>query len=185
MKRIVYIAAALIVTALPFAAQPAKAAVSVQVHVGDAYRGASLSFHSEPRVVMVPRSRVYFARDYDRDLYRFRNHWYFVEDGSWYRSTSWGGPFRHVNFHAVPVEIRRLPARYRARWYAPYRDYDRRWDQARSRDRESNRDWDRVRDEWNRNGDQDRDGDRDRNRDRDRNWDRSDDRDGRWDGHRG
>lgn len=174
MKRIVYFAVALLLTALPFAAQPAQAAVSLQIHVGDAYRGASLSFHSEPRVVVVPGSRVTFARDFDRDLYHFRNHWYFVEDGFWYRSTSWRGPFRNVNFRAVPAEIRRLPARYRARWYAPYRDQNRRWDQARARDREVNRDWDRVRDEWNRDRDRDRD-----HRDGNRN-----DRDGRWDGNR-
>jgi len=182
MKRIVYYAAALFLAALPFAAQPAQAAVSVQIHVGDAYRGGSLSFHSEPRVVMVPGSRVYYVRDFDRDLYHFRNHWYFVENGFWYRSKSWNGRFRNVNYRAVPVEIRRLPARYRARWHAPYRDDDRRWDQARARDRENNRDWERVRDEWNR----DRDGNRDRDedRDRDRDWDRDGNRDGSWDGNR-
>lgn len=165
MKRIVYIAAAvLVLAALPFAARPAQAAVSVSVHIGDAYRGASLSFHSEPRVVVVPGSRVHYVRDFDRDLYRFRNHWYFVENGFWYRSKSWGGPFRHVNFRAVPVEIRRLPARYRQRWYAPYRDHDRRWESSRARDRQVHRDWDRVRDEWDRDRDRDRDGRRDRDR---------------------
>jgi hypothetical protein len=167
MKRIATMAAVLFLAALPFAAQSAKAAVSVSIQIGDPYRGASLSFRSEPRVVVVPGSRVHYVRDYDRDLYRFRNHWYFVENGFWYRSKSWRGPFRHVNFRAVPVEIRRLPIRYRRHWYAPYRDHDRRWESARARDREYDRDWIRVRDEWERDRDRDRDWDRD-DRDRDR-----------------
>jgi hypothetical protein len=167
MKRFVYFAAAILLAALPFAAQPAKAAVSVSIQIGDHYRGASLAFHSEPRVIVVPGTQVFVTRNYDRDLYRFRNHWYFVENGFWYRSKTWRGPFRHVQFQAVPREIRRIPARYRQHWYAPYRDHDRRWEQARARDREYNRDWDRVRDEWDRD-DRDRDRDRDGRRDRDR-----------------
>ena len=172
MKRIVYIAAALFLSALPFAVKPANAAVSVHVQIGDPYRGASLSYHSEPRVVVVPGTRVYHGNNFDRDLYRFRNHWYFIEDGFWSRSTSWRGPFRHVHFRAVPRQIRMLPVSHRRHWFAPYREVDRRWEQARSRGRENNRDWDRVRDEWDRDGrDRDRD-DRDR-RDRDgRDWDR-------------
>jgi hypothetical protein len=178
MKRMTTTATALLLTAFAFVAQPAQAAVSVSIHIGDPYRGASLAFHSQPRVIMVPGTRVHHAQSFDRDLYQFRNHWYFVEDGSWYRSRSWRGPFRHVQFQAVPREIRRIPARYRQRWYAAYRDTDRRWDQARARDREYNRDWDRVRDEW--DGDQDRDRNRDGDdRDRDR------DRDGRRERNRG
>lgn len=173
MKRIVYIAAALVLATIPFAAEPAKAAVSVSIQIGDPYHGASLAFRSEPRVIVVPGTRVYHANNFDRDLYRFRNHWYFVEAGQWYRSRSWRGPFRHVHFRAVPREIRMIPVSHRRQWYAPYRD-GRRWEQARSRDREYNRDWDRVRDEWGRD---DRDRDRDRDRDGDRDHDRDDRRD--------
>ena len=172
MKRIATMAVVLLLAALPFAAKPAKAAVSVSISLGDAYRGASLSFHSEPRVIMVPGTHVHFVRDFDRDLYRFRKHWYFVEDGFWYRSKSWRGPFRNVNFRAVPVEIRRLPFRYRQHWYAPYRDQDRLRESARARNREYDRDWSRARDEWERDGRRDRDA-----RDSDRDWDRDGRRD--------
>jgi len=102
-------------------AAPAQAATSVgvSIQVGDAYRGASIDFRSEPEVVVVPATKVYYVREYDSDLYRYGKYWYFVEGGYWYRARSWRGPFVHVHGNSVPRSVRTVPVNYRRNWNGP------------------------------------------------------------------
>ena len=54
---------------------------------GRRYRGTYLTFRTPPRMSVIPGSRVWYVRDdydFDRDLYRFNNRWYYVENGVWY-----------------------------------------------------------------------------------------------------
>ena len=120
MKRWTMGLAALLVASL-FSAMPARAATSVgiSIHVGDPYRGGSLTFVREPDVVVVPDTRVYYVRDYDDDLYRYGSYWYYVEDGFWYRARSWRGPFINVSYMSVPHSVRVVPVRYRRHWGGP------------------------------------------------------------------
>jgi hypothetical protein len=185
MRRLLLSVAALASLALAAPTRPADAAtsVSVSVNIGDPYRGASLHFRSEPDVVLIPSSDVYYARNYDRDLYRHGRYWYFVEDGRWFRARSYRGPFIRVSYSSVPRQVLYVPTRYRRNWggppaHAPAWGYHK----NKNQDRDARvGDWYRNdRDGWDQDG-HDRDGrDRDgRDRDgRDRDG-RDRDRDGR------
>ena len=55
------------------------------------------------------------------DLYHFQGTWYLVDDGMWYRSDSWRGPFISTTARGVPREILTVPSSYRRHW-SPSRD---------------------------------------------------------------
>lgn len=144
---------------------PAKAAdVGFSIRIGDRYRGNHLYFDNRPRMVVVPGTRVYYVRDSDYDVYRYGSYYYGFDDGRWYRSTSYRGPWIHVRGRQVPRAIYMVPADYRRNWRGDYRYW---------RSRDYDRDWQRYRntsDRRYRDRDRDRDYDRDRNYDRDRGY---------------
>jgi hypothetical protein len=121
MKRLLITAAAVVSLGVAAVPAPANAATSigVAINVGDPYRGAALRFRSEPEVVLVPSTRVYYVDDYDYDLYRYGSSWYFVEDGRWYRARSYRGPFTHIRVASVPRSIVTVPVKYRRHWGPP------------------------------------------------------------------
>ena len=87
------------------------------VRPGVRYRGTYLRFRTQPRMGVIPRTRVYYVRgDFDNDLYRYGSRWYYVENGVWYASESWRGPFTSVRWREVPLAVRRVPARYHRTW---------------------------------------------------------------------
>jgi hypothetical protein len=160
MKRLLMTAFA--VATVGFAALPASSkaetSVGVDINVGDPYRGGAIHFRSEPDLVLVPDTRVYYVRDYDHDVYRYGSYWYFIDDGRWYRARTYRGPFAYIHTASVPRSIVMVPASYRRHWGGPpphavargyRRNHDDRWVDRDDRDR-------------------DRDGDRDRDRDRGR-----------------
>lgn len=180
MKRSLYALAASVVLAVTVSAATAQAAdVGFSIRIGDRYRGNSLYFRSEPQTYMIPETRVYYVRNRDLDMYRYGSYWYYIEDGYWYRATSWRGPFYRVRMYSVPRPIMTIPVRYRRHWrqnnmaegyyrngrYWNWNDHERdRY--GRSRDYDRNNDNDRDYN-W-RDRDRDRDGDVDQN---DRNYD--------------
>jgi hypothetical protein len=100
-------------------AQASAASGSGRVRVGDPYRGASLQFHEEPAVSLIPTTKVYYVRDHECDLYRYGRYWYFVEGGRWYRARAWQGPFIHLKATSVPRSVRTVPLNYRRHWHGP------------------------------------------------------------------
>jgi hypothetical protein len=128
--------------------------VSVSLRIGDRYRGSDVYFRSEPRVVVVPGTRVYYVQDYDYDMYRYGRFWYMNSGGNWYRSRTYRGPWIYVGYRSVPVQISYVPPRYRRHWRdfrdvqyrntsnrGRHRGWDDRYDRDRDRDRD-NRGWD-------------------------------------------
>ncbi|TMQ62436.1 MAG: hypothetical protein E6K77_07410 [Candidatus Eisenbacteria bacterium] len=83
----------------------ADTSVSINMRVGDPYRGPSLEFRHEPDVVLVPDSRVYYVRDYDYDIYRYGSYWYFTYDGGWYRARRYNGRYVYVGYESVPSRL--------------------------------------------------------------------------------
>jgi len=87
--------------------------------VGMRYTG-NISFTldgGQPRMAIIPGSSVYYLRDEsDADLYRYRDNWYLVDDGVWYRADSWRGPFYSLRTMDVPTPILRIPSGYRKTW---------------------------------------------------------------------
>ena len=115
MKRSLNALAAAAVLAATLTAS-AQAATDIQVRIGDRYEGATLVFRRQPRVVVVPNTRVYYVDNYDYDLYRYGRYWYYVDDGYWYRASSWRGPFVQIRVGFVPRSLIMVPLRYRHHW---------------------------------------------------------------------
>ena len=90
--------------------------VSFSLRIGDPYRGPSLAFATEPDIVVIPGTRVYYIDDYDYDIYRYGSYWYYYYDGGWYRSVDYDGPFYFISYESVPYSIRYVPVRYRHHW---------------------------------------------------------------------
>jgi hypothetical protein len=120
------------VTTIPTGYRKTWSAVR-ETRTPERYRGAAISFRSEPRMSLIPRTRVYYIQNgSDNDVYRFGNTWYYVEDGDWYRASSWRGPFEYMRWSELPQPIRNVPMSYRRTWtYSSgprtrdYRDEDR------------------------------------------------------------
>jgi hypothetical protein len=133
MKRILMTAAALASLAFAAAPSPAQAATSVgiSVQIGDPYRGASFRFSSEPDLVLIPSSRVYYVDNYDDyygcDMYRYGSWWYLVDDGYWYRSRNYRGPFYRIGYTYVPRVIYSVGPRYRRHWGGSFAYRSGRW----------------------------------------------------------
>ena len=94
------------------------------------YWASGRTFNRKPEMAYVPGSSVRFAtRVSGFDLYRLHGTWYLVDDGQWFRSTTWRGPFLTIRTRSVPRDILNLPTSYRHNWSnAPamyQRDYDR------------------------------------------------------------
>lgn len=72
-----------------------------------------ITFRTAPRMVLVPDTRVYVVDDprYDvgYDLFRSGGTWYVYDNGYWYRSTSYRGPYRVVDVRYVPRNVLRVP----------------------------------------------------------------------------
>lgn len=80
-------------------------------------RASVRTFRSKPDMTMIAGTSVRYARRADDyDLYRYRGTWYLVEDGTWFRATSWRGPFITVRTGSVPREVRSVPYQYRRFW---------------------------------------------------------------------
>ncbi|MEK7347289.1 MAG: hypothetical protein AABZ94_00300 [Candidatus Eisenbacteria bacterium] len=117
MKRSLYaFAAAAVLAATVTATAHAGTSVDFRISVGDRYDGATLAFRSEPEVILVPDTKVYYVQNRDCDLYRYGRYWYFVEDGFWYRSANWRGPFVHLRTASVPRSVVGVPVKYRRHW---------------------------------------------------------------------
>jgi hypothetical protein len=95
-------------------AGPSQAAVmlNVGVHVGDPPPPPAFVFDSEPEVILVPSTRVYYVPEQDFDLYRYGRYWYINRGGWWYRSAGYRGPFGYIGYDRVPVSVMRVPPKY-------------------------------------------------------------------------
>jgi hypothetical protein len=74
----------------------------------------------KPKMTAITDSNVTYASQYsDFDLYRYRGSWYLMDDGIWYRSDSWKGPFMSTRADLVPKAVRNVPTTYRRHWTIP------------------------------------------------------------------
>ncbi len=98
------------------AASPGIAQTSwgVSVNLGNAPPPPVVVVREEPRVVMVPGSTVYVVDDdrYAYDCFRSGVYWYAWNDGYWYRSRAWRGPFTAVESRSVPRAILIVPQKH-------------------------------------------------------------------------
>src|SRR5262249_61076868 len=96
-------------------ARPAGASVipNVGVRVGDPPPPPAYVFDTEPEVILVPATRVYYVPEQEFDLYRYGRFWYINRDGWWYRSAGYRGPFDYIGYDRVPASVINIPPKYR------------------------------------------------------------------------
>ena len=112
MKRMITGLVIAISLAIPFVPSSAVAGVDVHINVGPPPL-PPVVFETEPSVVVVPRSRVYYAPAVSEyDVYRWHRTWYINKNGYWYRSRNYRGPYAMVRYGSVPRQILVLPAEY-------------------------------------------------------------------------
>ena len=119
--RVTYLAALAAAAILSMSGAPAHAGASldIQISFGDATAGGTLVYHSQPEVVLVPATKVYYVKNYDCNLYRYGRYWYFVEKNKWYRARDYYGPFVRVQTRLVPRAVVTVPVNYRRNWNGP------------------------------------------------------------------
>jgi hypothetical protein len=92
-------------------------------HWGDAHVESWASrrtFTKKPKMTAIAKSGVSYASQHsDFDLYRHKSSWYLIDDGVWYRSDSWKGPFMAVRANLVPRAVLNIPMSYRRHWQVP------------------------------------------------------------------
>jgi hypothetical protein len=91
----------------------ANVALNVGVRVGDPPPPPAYVFDSEPEVILVPSTRVYYVPQSEFDLYRYGRYWYINRDGWWYRSAGYRGPFGYIGSDRVPASVINVPPKYR------------------------------------------------------------------------
>jgi len=90
------------------------------------------AFDREPEVVLIPGTDVYEVdTDPGYDVFRYGSNWYVNDDGYWYVSADYRGPFRIVSARAVPRRLISLPPE---RWHHRPRGDDRRYRRDDDRD---------------------------------------------------
>lgn len=55
-----------------------------------------------PSLVVVPGTSIYVAPDVAGDMLFYQGYWWWLNDGRWYRSYSYNGPWRHIVHERVP-----------------------------------------------------------------------------------
>lgn len=136
MKRSVFavpfVLAGICAVLLPVAAH---SEVNVNVNIGP----PAIVVAEPPEMVVIPRTMVYFAPGVSVDLFFCQGWWWTQNDGRWFRSRAYRGPWAAIGPRYVPVEVVRVPRDYRVAYghehHIPYgqlkkhyhdRDYDRR-----------------------------------------------------------
>jgi hypothetical protein len=78
------------------------------------------SFTKKPKMAAIGEKGVTYAQQLsDFDLYRYKSGWYLIEDGVWYRSDSWKGPFMSTRASFIPRAVLDIPEAYRRHWQVP------------------------------------------------------------------
>jgi len=95
--------------AVVFAAGPARSEVNVNVNIGP----PAVVVAGPPEMIPVQRSMVYFAPGVEVDLFYHAGFWWTPNQGRWFRSRSYDGPWVIIAPRAVPVSIVRVPREYR------------------------------------------------------------------------
>ena len=92
------------------AAMPGAAAgeINVSINVGP----PPVIFSEPPRVVVVPRTTVYYAPDTTYNVFFYEGRYYSFHEGAWFFASSHRGPWVFVPVERVPHAVVAVPVRY-------------------------------------------------------------------------
>jgi hypothetical protein len=89
-------------------AVPTAAQVSVNINVAP----PPVIFHAPPRVVVVPKTPVYYAPDTTYNVFVYDRAYWSFHDGAWFHAASHRGPWAFVPVERVPRPVLAVPVRY-------------------------------------------------------------------------
>jgi hypothetical protein len=142
MKRFIIVASLCILASSVMAvAHPASADIRVNANLSTGH----VYFDTQPNVVLVPNTQVYYAPYGNYEVYRYHSHWYANRNGTWFRSSSYRGPYYQTDMDRVPQQVVSVPMDYRQQFN----------DRHHSGWRRSHREWDNDNNNNNNNNDND------------------------------
>ncbi len=100
MKKSIWLAAGVAGMLLGNPAVEAQGAVRVQI-------GHSFSIESRPNFIMLPEQGFSVAVGSPYDIVFYDNRYYIFQDGSWYRSSNYQGPWKYIRTNNLPSRIRK------------------------------------------------------------------------------
>ena len=87
----------------------ALSGVDVSIGIGIGVPPPNVVIAAPPPVYLIPGSYVYFAPDVGFQLFFYSGYWYLLNDGYWYRSAHYRGPWGYLHPSRVPVVFHHLP----------------------------------------------------------------------------
>ncbi len=137
MKKSIWLAAGVAGMLLGNPATDAQGAVSVQIQARD---GHSFVLESRPSFIMLPEQGFSVAVGSPYDIVFYDNRYYINQNGSWYRSSSYRGPWSFIKTKHLPSRIRRHRLdEIRSFRDTEYRRHDQRNNLEQQRSDENNR----------------------------------------------
>jgi hypothetical protein len=87
---------------------------SINIQIGNAPPPPVIVYREEPRSILVPGTTVYVLEGdrHDYDCFRYGVYWYIWNDGFWYRSRNWRGPFTTIAVKYVPRAVINVPQKH-------------------------------------------------------------------------
>ncbi len=72
-----------------------------------------LVFESEPELILIPHTYVYYVSKDDNDLFFYDGYWWRPWHDNWYRSDIYSGPWDMIDPDDVPAAVVDLPPHWR------------------------------------------------------------------------
>lgn len=94
------------------AGEALSSGVDVNIGIGIGVPAPNIVIASPPSVFLIPGSYAYFAPGVGVQLFFYSGYWYLLNDGYWYRSSYYRGPWRYLSPSRVPVVFLHLPPDY-------------------------------------------------------------------------
>lgn len=104
MKKSIWLVAGVAVMLLGSHVADVEGAVNVQIH---SRNGHSFVLESRPSFVMLPEQGFSVAVGSPYDIVFYNNRYYINQNGFWYRSSSYRGPWSFIKTKHLPSRIRR------------------------------------------------------------------------------
>jgi hypothetical protein len=121
--------------------------VDVNIGIGVGVPLPRVIVSSPPAVFLVPDTYVYYAPEVAVQLFFYSGSWYTLNDGYWFRSADYSGPWVYLPPSRVPVVFLHLPPRYyeipRGQKLIPYGQLKKHWKEWEEPRYKEVRDWEK------------------------------------------
>lgn len=108
--RAIAVHGALAVGLLLCAVSPATASVSISIGAPSVDIG--IHFGALPALTVVPGTPVYYAPSVDANFFFYDGMYWVFQDGNWFASSWYDGPWAPVDPEIVPIFVLHVPVRY-------------------------------------------------------------------------